>query len=199
MPEKFDLISNLPLIILSFLFLIIFILFIIGGVILLRAKGDYNKIEKGRRFLSSAFFSFFSLILIILVFYSVSYFIQKGKILEPQPAYSEFPVSPAVGFPPAPKFLEIKGYYFNGPYPIKEANIINYPAIYIILCKKPDRYESVFIKQSGGNESIPKNQDYNNWIQKCGGKTNTYIAVFWGNEKYYPSEKLNEILNDINK
>jgi len=195
MPEKFDLISNLPLIILSFLFLIIFILFIIGGVILLRAKGDYNKIEKGRRFLSSAFFSFFSLILIILVFYSVSYFIQKGKILEPQPVYSEFPVSPAVGFPPAPKFLEIKGYYFSGPYPIKKIKTIG-SAIYIILCKKPDKYESVFLKQTEG-EDISLNQEYNNWVKKCGSEKNIYIAILLGNEKYYSSEKLKEILNNI--
>jgi len=192
MEDKFDIISNLPLIFLFVVSLVVFILFMWGGIILLRANKDSEKIQKGRDILHLAFWGFLFLILSVLIFYVVSYFIKKGDIFEPIPV-EDFPPSPAANFPPAPKFIEIGGYYFNGPFAINKFNKINSLALYAVFCKKNENYDIIFINTTS-KEDLLKSGSYKCWLKGCdNNKNNLYIAVLWGDNANYKKEKIEAI------
>lgn len=141
MNNGFDLLSNLHLLFFGFCFLINFILFIWAGIVLLRAKGKIQRIEKGRKLLTNAFIVLFLILLVMIVFYSISYLLKEGKVFQPTPeASGEFPAPLHIGiFPPAPEFIDIGKYYFTGPWPLKSNERIMNTAISAVLCKKKRR------------------------------------------------------------
>jgi len=177
--EKFDILSNLPLIILATLFLIVFILFLWAGIVLLISKGDPLRIQRGRKILLSGIYGFFITLVVVLVFYLVSYLIKKGEVFQPKEVFGEFPISPAINFPPGAQFVKISGYYFQGPWLLKDFNKIDRSAVFSILCKKNGDYDIIFI-DIADREQLLKNKNFNCWMEKCGKNLkNLYVAVFW--------------------
>lgn len=199
MINDFDFISNLPLLILVFLFLIIFILFLRAIIILLRAKGNFEKIQEGREALLISLYGFFVILLIVFIFFIVSYFLKKGEALQPREITGEFPVSPAVNFPSPPQFIKIDKYYFNGPWLLKKINTINKLSIYAILCKKNDNYDIISIEEAE-KDNLLKNKKYNCWIEQCDRNLNNlYTAVFRGNKEIYNLLEIKKIGGELRK
>ena len=99
-------------------------------------------------------YSLFILLLVVFVFFLVTYLLQRGKVLLPPEVPGEFPPSPALNLPAGPEFIEIDGLYFNGPWQLKENNYIDKAALYAILCKveKYDKidYDIIYIGETGG-------------------------------------------------
>ena len=204
MLNNFDLLSNLPLLVFALLFLIVFILFSWAGISLLIARGDPEKTEKGRRLLLTAIWGFFITLVIVLVFYFITFILKKGEIFQAQEAAGEgeFPVSPAINFPSPPQFIKIGSYYFEGPLKLKEYNTIKGSAIVAILCKKDENYDIIFI-EDGTNNALLKNSKYNCWLEQCGQEIkNLYVAIFWTSKEIYePDEKttlIEELKSEIN-
>ncbi len=199
MNNNLDFISNIPLLVFVFLFLIIFILFLQAGFTLLRAGGDPEKIRRGREILLTAFYGFFVILLIVLVFYLVSYFLKKGEALQPKETAGEFPASPAIDFPPPPEFIKIDKYYFNGPWLLKKYNTINNLSIYAILCKKNDKYDIIFIEEAE-KDKLLSNEKYSCWVEKCDKNSNNlYTAVFQGSKEKYNLMEMKRIKGELIK
>jgi amino acid transporter len=199
MNNTFDLLSNLPQLIFALCFLIVFILFLWGGIVLLRARGDPEKIEKGRKTLFTAFVALFIVLLVVLIFYLFSYFLKRGEVFKPPTGFSkEFP-SPfhMAGFPPAPQFISTGNYYFNGPLLLKENRGIKKDAIYTILCKKNGEYDIIYIDEVR-REDLLKHKQYKCWLEKCNQNLNNlYIAIFWTPSGRYPVTERDKIKNEL--
>ena len=200
MTQEFNLISNLPLIILGVLFFAVFVLFLRALIVLLMAKGDPVKIETGRGHLANAFLGFFVVLLVVFVFYLISFLLKKGEALQPQPASGEFPASPSANFPAPPKYLNLGGYYFNGPLLLTEKNITQKAAVYSVLCKQNEIYDIIYIDSIGDREgkAIFKNSQYNCWQKKCGSGKNLYFAAIYTPKTTYDLAKINGLKEDLN-
>lgn len=48
-------------------------------------------------------YGLFMILLVVLVFFTVSYLLKKGEVFKPKPASGEFPASPVGEFPPGPE------------------------------------------------------------------------------------------------
>lgn len=189
--ETFDFLSNLPLIAFSFAFFIVFVLFIRGGVLLLVTGGDEERVEKGRVILLKALYSLIALLLIVLVFFSVTLLLQKGEVLLPPSTPGDFPPSPDANFPPAPQFIEVGGYYFAGPGGLEDNDFIKKSSVYVILCKKNSEYDIIYIGETSGKITVSKNNQYRCWLNNCNQKLeDIYLAVFQTPlDKYSPDER----------
>lgn len=184
--SEFNFLEIFPLFIFSLAFFIIFILLLWGGFLLLSAKGDDWKTEKGKKLLLNSLYGLCIVLIIVSVFFLITYLLKKGEGLTP----SEFPPSPAANFPPPPQFIEIGKYYFTGPLPLKENDLIGKPAIYTILCKKNQEYDKIYIGETGGRIQLLEHGQYNCWMENCGKKLgNLYVAVFRPSEKYSSTER----------
>jgi len=190
--NSFDFLSNLPLIAFSFVFFVVFILFIRGGIFLIFTQEDREKIEKGRAIVLKALYSLFVLLLVVFVFFSVTHLLKKGEVLLPAQVPGDFPPSPDVNFPPAPEFIEVGGYYFVGPWLLEKNNSVNKNAIYTILCKKDGEYDIIYIGDTGGKENLLRNKQYSCWIKNC-KLSNIYLAVFFTPIDKYDSTRRQEI------
>jgi len=177
--ENFDIIANLPIIFFSAFFIVVFILFIIAEVFLLRAKKHPELIPKGKKILTVAFSGFFSAALFVAVFYFVSFLLQGGEVFRPDQVKGEMPPVPDNSFPSGPNFYKIGNYYFNGPFSLQTANRINSSAIYAVLCKIEGEYEIVFIDQAE-KTSLLKEKKYGCWVENCDGTSkDLYVAILW--------------------
>lgn len=158
---------------------------------LLTAKDDEARKEKGSRILLNSLYSFLTVLIIALVFFSVSYFLRRGEILRPSPAPGEFPPSLAVNFPPPPQFINVDGYYFNGPWLLKKNEFIEKFALYLVLCKKNEEYDIIYIGQTEGREQLLEEEQYKCWIENCEQSSkNLYLGVFpTPSERYGPGER----------
>lgn len=194
---SFNLISKLPLLVFAIFVFVVFVSFIWAGIVLLSARGDPDKTQKGRRILLTALCGFFITLIVIFIFYSLSYFLKKSGVPQPEEASGEFPISPAINFPPPPQFINIGNYYFNGPWLLENYNQIEKSAIYLILCKKNENYDIIFIENTTRSQ-ILRHAQYNCWKEKCGKKiSNLYIAVFWTTSKKYNSEEIRRIKDEL--
>jgi len=204
----FNFLSNLPLLVFSFAFLVVFVLFIRGGILLLLVgEEDEEKTEKGRAIVLKALYSLFALLLIVFVFFSVTYLLKKGEVLLPTAAPGDFPPSPDVNFPPPPQFIKVGEYSFTGPWLFDENNVINKPAIYTILCKKNENYDPsslvkgegydiIHIGDTGSKEQLLKNKEYSCWVNNCKLK-DIYLAVLFTPTDKYPSERSQKIREEL--
>lgn len=172
--------ENLPIFIFLLAFFIVFVIFFFGGFVILNAGIDIQKIERGRRILLNSLYTLFTTLLIVFVFFLVSYLLQRGEVLKPPEVPGEFPPSLAAGFPPAPQFIEIGEYYFDGPRSLKKNNVMDRAGVFTILCKKNGEYDIIYI---GGNEKtsrLLKHDQYRCWLENCNQEIkNLYLAVFW--------------------
>ena len=199
--NSFDIITNLPLIFLCLCFFIDFILFIWAGISLLKAEGNMLKVEKGRKLLSNAFVVLFLILLVMAVFYLISYFLREGKALQPSSESSgEFPPPLHMdNFPPAPEFLTIGKYHFTGPWPLSGDQRIREVAITAVLCKKNGEYDKIYIGSASGDK-LMKHPQYSCWLENCNqSNQNLYLAILWTPyERYDPIRKqaIEDELND---
>lgn len=186
----FDIIANLPLIFLVLFFLIVFILFLWSGVVLLTAKGDPDKTQRGREILLRAFLGLILTLLTTFSFYLISYFLKKGEVFQPKEVSGELPSAPLINFPPPPQFIKIGGYYFNGPWLLKNYTQLKKQAVFAILCKKNDNYDIISVELTSGKEQLLESKQYSCWLEKCNKNfRNLYIAIIWiSGEKYTPVE-----------
>lgn len=198
MLNNFDFLANLPLLVFSFFFLVVFILFLWTGIVLLRARGNPENVEKGRQILLIALWGLFITLLIILIFYLVSFLLKKGEVFQPpQASLGEFPVSPAINFPSPPQFIKIGDYYFTGPRLLKKYNTIDKSAIYTVLCKKNGNYDIMFIEESE-RAWLLEHEQYGCWLEKCGQNLkNLYTAVFWTSGEKYNFEDRRRIKEEL--
>lgn len=154
---------------------------------------------KDKRILLISLYGFFMILLIVLTFFAVSYLLKKGEVFKPSPASGEFPGSPLGDFPPAPQFIEIGGYYFEGPWSLevlKEKNVVlssDLSALYGILCKKDGEYDIIDIGETGEEQTQTQ---YNCWLEKCNQKVeNLYLALLRTDDKNKVIEYLNNKVN----
>lgn len=179
--NNFDLLSSLPAIFFAICFFINFLIFSWGGILLLIAKGDAVGIEKGKKVFSLGFTVLFIILLLMAVFFIISYLLQEGEVFQASSqASEEFPPSSHLGvFPDAPEYIDIGKYHFTGPFEVNLKEKIGESAIYSILCKKDDKYDILYINNDVKNAPA-KNDQYSCWINNCGGSSkNIYIAIFW--------------------
>jgi hypothetical protein len=172
--------ENIPLVIFSLLFLLVFVIFLIGSFFILTAKGDSQKIKKGKNFLRDSLYGLFIVLLIVLVSLLVTYLLKGGERLKPSSSAGEFPPSPSANYPSPPQFIKIGGFYFNGPRVLRGNNFVAIPILYSVLCKKDSGYDIIYIGDTKKTEKavdLLKNKQYNCWIEHCGKKfENLYIA-----------------------
>lgn len=199
MEQGFNFVANIPLIILAILFLGVFILFLRAGFVLWRAQGTPEEIQRGRKLLANAFYSFFAVLLISLVSWSVSYFV-KGRDTTQQPVSGDFPASPAANFPSSPSFIKLGDYYFQGPFALNKNNKLQEDAVYSILCKRGESYDIIFVDVNSVKQKLLLNKTYNCWLDRCGGNIkDLYLAVFWLHPFVYGPEqggRIRQILQD---
>ena len=157
---------------------------------------------KGRRILLISLYCLFMILLVILAFFAVSYLLKKGEVFKPSPASGEFPASPIGDFPPAPQFIEISGYYFEGPWSLeilKEENIAlisDLYGLYAILCKKDGEYDIIDIGKTGEEQTETQ---YSCWLEKCNQKVeNFYIALLRAGDKNKIIEIIEYLNNKVN-
>lgn len=195
MTNNLDLMSNLPLLFFGFCFFVDFVLFLWGGITLLIAKGETQRTQKGRGILSTAFIGFFVILLIALVFYSVTFLLKKGEVFRPLPGVSgEFPLPAHLeSFPPPPEFIAIGNYYFTGPWPLENIEGTEKAAIIAVLCKKNGEYDILYIGTRAGREQ------YQCWLENCNQNLkNLYLAVFWTPKERYSPAEIAEIEKELN-
>jgi len=190
--------ENLPMFIFLLAFFVIFVIFIFGGFVMLKAGSDVQKIERGRRILLNSLYVLFITLLITFVFFLVSYLLQKGEVLKPPEVPGEFPPSLAVGFPPAPQFIEIGEYYFNGPWSLKKNNVMDRAGVFTILCKKNGEYDIIYIGENEKSSRLSEHSQYRCWLETCNQEIkNLYLAAFWistGESDYAARRELKEEL-----
>ena len=197
MTNNFDLLSNIPLLFFAACFFAIFILFLWGGIISLKAKGNPEKVEKGRKILSAAIVSFCVILLAALIFYLVGFLLQRWEASRATRIPGEFPPSSAANFPPAPQFVKLGEYYFTGPWSLKKNNIISDSVVYTILCKKDGEYDIIYIDQTT-KAKLLKHEQYRCWLENCNHELkNLYIAIFWASKDKYTATKRKELKEEL--
>lgn len=195
---EFDILKNLPLLVFTLAFLIVFVIFIFGGFIILSAGREVEKTARGRKILLNSLYALFIILLGAFVFFSVTFLLRRGEALRPPEVPGEFPPSLAANFPPASQSIKIGEYYFNGPWPLKKNNLIGKHALYAILCQDLEEYDIIYLGQTSGREQLLKHSDYNCWLENCEGRLkNLYLAVFWAPSNKYTSLQRKEISNKL--
>ncbi|MDD2731624.1 MAG: hypothetical protein PHI53_00290 [Candidatus Pacebacteria bacterium] len=179
--NNFDLFSNLHLIFFTIFFLVVFVLFHFAVISLILAKGNPEKILKGRKILKSAFISLSVFLFTLLIFYSVSYFIKKGEVLEPsEDSLKNLPQLSyqRTSFPEPPNFIEIGKYYFSGPVPLEGNEKLKKESIFAVLCQKDNDYAILYIGDGQSGLNLLKHYQYNCWLSSCfNSKKSLYLAV----------------------
>lgn len=199
MPE-FNFLGKLPLLIFTLAFFIVFVLFLRAGFVVFRAGGDSQKLERGRKLLLDSLYGFFIILLIALVFFSVTYLLQKGEAFQPPEVLGEFPPLQNSNFPPPPQFIKIGRYYFNGPWLLKKNNVIKEVSIYAILCKKNATYDIIYIDQTERTIPLLAHEEYKCWIENCAQKLEgLYLATFLTPLKMFPFIEREKIKGELEK
>ncbi len=196
---EFNFLENLPLIVFTLAFFVIFVVFVFGGFVLLTAIRDIQRIERGRRILLNSLYALFITLLIALVFFSVTYLLKRGEVLRPQEIPGEFPSSLAANFPPSPQFIKIGEYYFMGPWLLEEYDLTEKPAVYAIFCKRNEEYDIIYIEEMGDRkEQFLGQEEYRCLMENCSqGLKNFYIAIFETPLEVYSSTDQKEIRKEL--
>ncbi|MFH1656821.1 MAG: hypothetical protein ABH956_03620 [Candidatus Nealsonbacteria bacterium] len=201
MDNDFNIIQNIPLIISAFLFFINFILFIWAGIILFTAKENFEKIEKGRKLLTNALIVLFLILLVLIVFYFITFLLRKGEVFQDIPdGAGEFP--PYVhleSFPSSPESIDIGNYHFAGPWKFDNNQSIKETAITSILCKKNEEYDILYIGDITGDNFI-RNKNYGCWLENCDNSIkNLYVAVLYTHYDVYEAGEKELIQLELNE
>jgi len=200
MGNQFDFLTNLPYLIFSLLSLIVLGLFIWATVLILTAKEDQNKAQKGRKILLNALIGLFIVLLVILVFFVVKAVLQNGKALQPAVIYSGFPATPAANFPPPAIYTKLSSYYFTGPFSLKGNSVFpaDKNAVYAVSCKNTSGYDIIYISKNESQNDLLKSQDYRCWLEKCSQNLkNLYISILWTDQRLYDSVRRDEIVSSL--
>lgn len=200
MNNEFNIIANLPLIVFALFFLVVFVIFIIAGITLLRAGNDLVRREKGRKMLVTGFLSFLILLMVVAVFYGVTYLLRRGDVFKPGMSTGEMPSSPAVNFPPSKEVIEVGGYYFDGPRFWGEKSAIDYPALYAVVCKTSGQNKVLAVDETNGQSELYSREDYQCWAANCDTiKKGLYLAIIWAPNQDYGARARKEIKQEIIK
>ncbi len=195
--ETVNIIPKIPFLVFGLFALIVLILFVWGGITLAKADGDAGKMQKGRKILFVAFSGFFITLVVVFIFYFFTYLLKEGEVLQPKEVPGEFPVSPAINFPPAPQFIKIGSYYFQGPFSLKKYGAIEKLAIYSILCKKGENYDIIFIGETEKGKLL-ENEEASCWKENCGNNLgNLYCGFLWTEPANYSLEKKEKIKEEL--
>lgn len=196
-PNSFDLLANLPLIFFSILFAVDFVIFLVGGIKFLLARGDVLKIDGAKKILKNAFKVFLSALVIFLIFTIISSILKRGEVLVARESASpDFPPANHLGnFPGPVNYLRLGDYYFNGPFTFKDNFAISRYAISAILCKNNDNYDLIFVGETS-KENLMQNVNYKCWTSKCSAQ-NMYLAVFWTPTERYSTTNKTEIVQNV--
>lgn len=195
---EFNFLENLPLIVFTLAFFVIFIIFLFGGFVLLTAGRDVHRMERGRRALLNSLYALFIVLLIALVFFTVTYLLKRGEVLLPQETPGEFPASPAANFPTPPQFIKIENYYFTGPWLLKDNNLIEKPAVYSILCKRNEEYDIIYVGETERREQLLRHVEYRCWLENCNQKfKDLYLGIFEAPSEIYNSADRKEIREEL--
>lgn len=199
MGNQFDFLANLPYLIFALLSLAVLALFAWAAVLILTAKEDQNKAQKGRKMLFNAFVGLFIVLLIVLAFFIVKAVLRNGEALQPAVVFSGFPATPAANYPPPATYTKISNYYFTGPFSLKGNSVFpaDKYAVYAISCIKESGYDIIYIEKNEAQGDLLKNQNYSCWLEKCGQLKNIYISILWTDPKFYDTVKRSEIASSL--
>lgn len=176
-----------------------FVLFHWALFTLLLAKGETYKMEKGRRLLVIAFILFLFILLIVFVFYVITYFLGEVDIFQPSPGVSaEFPYPSHISLAPSgPEFIKIGRYYFAGPWLLKDNEFIEKSAIAAVLCKKGEDYDIIYLDEEYGIQ-LSKHEQYGCWLENCDNNLNNlYLALIWTYSNLYTPERKDKIITSF--
>lgn len=192
--SEFIFFESIPLFILGLSFTIVFAVFIVAALILLFSRSSQG-IETAGKLLTKSLYGF----LAILVISSIS--LAVSALLRPEAPKSsggsdEFPSSPfSAALPPAPQFIKVNGFYFNGPLLLKDNDdIIDKSAIFLILCKNNEEYDIIYIEETISGIKFSKHEEATCWKENC-SSNDLYLAVFWTPREKYSSSRRQEITN----
>ena len=174
--------ENIPSIIFGFLLILVFIIFLIGIFIIVTARGNSQKVESGKKLLFDSFYGLLFVVLIVFVFLLASYFLKKGEIFKPPFSLEKTPpLLVDLNYPSPPRFIKIREFYFNGPRKLKRNNFIINPTVYVILCKKENKYNVVYVGDIQNSEvatNLLKNKQYDCWLNHCEKNLKIFILPF---------------------
>lgn len=191
--SEMELLDIIPFVVFGGTLLVIFGVFISGAINLLFSR---NNEERGRDTIAKSLSYFVILLMIFLVFIIVSSIIRRGEVFQPQEGETEFPASPMGSFPPHPEFMEINGYSFSGPYPLAEKNHLEEETDYVILCKKEEGYDTIYLGIGNKRNSISSSRDYECWVENC-NQEDLWVGLFWVNDDLEKSTR--DYLKELEK
>lgn len=173
----FNILSNLHYILFGVLVAIDFLLFNLGMLFLFLAKDDIFKAERGKKLLFNSFLIFIIIILIASGFYLFKFLFQKeGPYISPEDLAKLPPAYHISVFPPGPEFIKIGSSYFSGPWPLRDKNLIEKPAVFAVLCKQEEKYDIMYISRTEG-ENLLDNSQYQCWLGNC-ESDKLYLATY---------------------
>ncbi len=191
----FNIIYNIPLLLFDLLLFFVFLLLARAVVIILTARGNELKFERGKRNLFAAFFWLFLLIVSAVVFSFVNNAVFGNRNLQKS---GEFPILPNSSFPPGPAYVKVGRYYFAGPWKFKEYSSIKSTGFFAVMCKKDTGYDIIYTSRTDG-ENLLDDDQYNCWVKNCdGGADNLYVAVLYTKSENFSPEKIDQIRKDLN-
>jgi len=153
-----------------------------------------------KRVLLVLFFIFFTILLVVLTFFLVTWLLQRGDVLRPPLPSEEFPPEPLTTFPQPPEFIEIGGYYFSGPLALEALENMDTSSnrdLFILLatlCKRNEEYDIIYI---GGIKKDDINHEC--WTENCNQEVqNLYVAALLSSSDTIKiKDELNRRLNPI--
>ena len=135
----------------------------------------------------------------MLVFYSITFLLRKGKVFQqPTGDSGEFPPSWHLGnFPPAPEFITIGQYNFTGPWVFDGKQRIEDSAIIAVLCKKNEEYDILYIGDAG-SDRLNRHRDYICWLDNC-DQGDLYFSILWTLYEIYEADQKKAIETELNE
>lgn len=196
-----DFFKNIPLVAFVVIFIISLFLFLRGGVYLVLAREDQEKIQSAKRKVYLSLWVFIFFFMISLVFILTSYFYKKGDAIFMPIASGDFPPSVSAGvFPPPPEFTKIGSNYFSGLKPIsKISEWISRRGIFAVICTKDNGYDAMEIIFSSGGSSGSAKGNIKCWNEKCKPNSNLYFVFLPTPEEKYDYNKIMEMGTNLEK
>jgi len=135
---------------------------------------------EGRKILIRLFYAISAVLLIVAVFFLVLWILDVANRSRPIKDAGEHPGSPvSTNVPLAPQVIKITNSYFNGPFSLQDNNDINGGAVFLILCKKNEDYDIIYVGETEMGLQLSNDIEYGCWINSCGDINNLYVAIFW--------------------
>jgi len=125
---------------------------------------------------------FGAILVVVLVFFLVTYLIRRGEAFLPPQASGDFPVSPLSGaLPGQPEFIGISGYYFSAPLAIKIKGSIFGPAFFAVLCRAGEKYGIIQVGsvRKGNQVGFLSGDNYKCWLANCQDNIDDIFVSFF--------------------